>query len=74
MIEHDITVTVADLKITPGDILVCDGDGVTRVPVDIASDVAKQCAEVRSREGKSHTYFTSAGFSIDRWRKDNLGG
>ena len=32
MIEHGIDVDIAGLAISPGDILVCDGDGVTRVP------------------------------------------
>ena len=33
MIDHSVPVGVAGLRILPGDILVCDGDGVTRVPV-----------------------------------------
>ena len=70
MIEHGVTVEVAGLTISPGDILVCDGDGVTRVPVDIAADVAKACADVREKEGKLHRYFTSPDFSFEKWRSE----
>lgn len=67
MIDHSIPVVAAGLRILPGDILVCDGDGVTRVPVDVAEDVLKQCAEVREREGKGFAYFSKPDFSIADW-------
>lgn len=70
MIEHGIPVEIAGLTITPGDILVCDGDGVTRVPVDMAADVAKACADVREKEGGSHRYFTSPDFNFEKWRAE----
>lgn len=70
MIEHGIDVEVAGLTISPGDILVCDGDGVTRVPLDIAADVAKACAEVRQKESVSHRYFTSPDFDFEKWRAE----
>ena len=69
MIDHDIPVTVASLRIDPGDILVCDADGATRVPVDQAADIAKMCAEVRSREGASHRFFSAPGFTLDQWEE-----
>ncbi len=62
------TVEVAQLNITHGDILVCDQDGVTRVPTEIAADVAKTCAEVRAKEAKIHSVFKSEDFSIEKWR------
>ncbi len=67
MIEHDLPVTVAGLQIHPGDILVCDGDGVTRVPIDIAEDVLMKCAEVRAKEGESHRYFSNPEFTLTDW-------
>jgi regulator of RNase E activity RraA len=70
LIQHDVIVTVAGLRILPGDILVCDGDGVTRVPVEIAKDVATACAEVRTKESAVHKYFSSPDFSIEKWRKE----
>jgi len=61
IVRHGASVTVADLRISPGDLLVCDTDGVTRVPLDIAADVAKKCAEVRERETAVHRRFSTPG-------------
>ncbi len=67
LIDHAIPVDVAGLRILPGDILVCDGDGVTRLSTDVAEDVLKQCAEVREREGKGFAYFTKPNFTLKDW-------
>ena len=67
LIDHDVPVDVAGLRILPGDILVCDGDGVTRVPVDVAEDVLKTAAEVRAKEGAGFKYFSKPGFTIEDW-------
>ena len=67
MLEHEIPVTVARLRIAPGDILVCDADGATRVPIEEAADVAKMCAEVRAKEGTLHRFFSVPDFTIDKW-------
>ena len=69
MIEHEIPVKVASLKISPGDILVCDGDGVTRVAVNEAQDVAKMCAEVRRKETALHQFFSLPNFTADNWEE-----
>ena len=75
LIEHGIPIKVADMIVYPGDILVCDGDGVTRVPPAIADDVLVKCAEVREKEGKSHKFFSNPKFTMDDWEayKSNLG-
>lgn len=65
ILRHGVSVTVAGLRIEPGDILVCDGDGVARVPVDMAAAVADKAAEVRRREWDLHTYFASPAFTLD---------
>ena len=70
LIQQDVIVSVAGLRILPGDILVCDGDGVTRVPVEIAADVAKACADVRAKESVIHKYFSAPDFSIEKWRAE----
>ena len=71
MIDHSIPVDVAGLRILPGDILVCDGDGVTRVPVDVAEDVLRQCAEVRERESVSIGHFSKPDFTLQDWEDYN---
>ena len=67
MLDHGSPVTVASLRIAPGDILVCDSDGATRVAVDEAADVVKMCAEVRAKEGALHRYFSVPDFTLDKW-------
>ena len=65
-------VTAAGLLVRPGDILVCDADGVTRVPPEIAMDVAKKCADVRKKEEAMHRYFSQPGFTVKKheaWKK-----
>ena len=73
LIDHDVPIDVAGLRILPGDILVCDGDGVTRVPVDVAEDVLKTAAEVRTKEGAGFAYFSKPGFSIEDWEAYKAG-
>ena len=62
------TVEVAQLRISHGDIVVCDQDGVTRVPTEIAADVAKACADVRAKESRIHATFKAKDFSLEHWR------
>ena len=73
-IDHGIPVDVAGLRIWPGDILVCDGDGVTRISVDVAADVLKQCAEVRERESKTFAYFSKPDFTLRDWEDYKMHG
>jgi 4-hydroxy-4-methyl-2-oxoglutarate aldolase len=70
LIEHGVPVEIAGLVITPGDILVCDGDGVTRVTPEMAADVAKACAAVREKESSMHRYFTAPDFDFEKWRRE----
>ena len=67
MIDHSIPVAVAGLRILPGDILVCDSDGVTRVPTDVAEDVLSQCGEVRDRESSTFALFSKPDFTLQDW-------
>jgi regulator of RNase E activity RraA len=76
IVRHGIPMVAAGLLIEPGDILVCDGDGVTRVPVEIAADVAKKAAEVRKKESTLHRYFSASDFSLakyEAWKKSQRG-
>lgn len=70
LVEHGVTVEVAGLVIEPGDILVCDGDGVTRVAPPMAADVVKACEKVREKESAMHRYFTAPDFSFEKWRSE----
>jgi regulator of RNase E activity RraA len=70
LLSYGDPVEAAELKIANGDILVCDQDGTTRVPVEIAAQVAKACAEVREKEAAYRAIFTAEDFSPENWRKN----
>ncbi|MBI4220566.1 MAG: RraA family protein [Chloroflexi bacterium] len=67
IVRHGVPMVAAGLYVEPGDILVCDSDGVTRVPIDIASDVARKAGEVRRKEAALHRYFSAPGFSLEKY-------
>ncbi|MBC78748.1 MAG: hypothetical protein CL772_02995 [Chloroflexi bacterium] len=50
LIETQTEVEVGDLLIKPGDLIVGDTDGITRVPIEIAEETLKCCKEVRDFE------------------------
>ena len=50
LIDTQIDVEVANLIIHPGDILIADEDGITRIPIDIAEETLEKCAVVREKE------------------------
>lgn len=73
LVRHSSDVEINGLRISQGDILVCDGDGVTRVEPAAAAEVVKACAEVRKRESKLHQFFSTPGFSTadyESWKQD----
>jgi regulator of RNase E activity RraA len=77
LVRHGEPVSVAGLLVRPGDIVVCDMDGVTRVPVEIAADVVMTCAEVRKAERKMHEYFSRPGFTrrdYEAWKREQKKG
>tara|TARA_B100001079_G_scaffold245317_1_gene233158 strand:+ start:1434 stop:2105 length:672 start_codon:yes stop_codon:yes gene_type:complete len=52
LIETQTPVEVANLSINPNDLLIGDGDGITRIPLEIAEETLKVCKEVRLKESK----------------------
>ena len=65
-------VSVAGLRIEQGDILVCDADGITRVPADSASQVLEQCGQVREKEAATFSYMSDPNFTLEKyeaWKK-----
>ena len=67
------TVDIHGLRIAQGDIVVCDADGVTRVPIDQAEQRVEQCEVVRKKEAAMHELFARPGFSVadyEQWKLD----
>ena len=65
-------VSVAGLRIEQGDILVCDADGITRVPTESASEVLEKCGHVREKEAATFSYMSDSEFTLDKydaWKK-----
>ncbi len=50
LIETQTSVEIASLKIDPGDLLIADEDGITKVPLEIAEQTLEKCLEVRKKE------------------------
>ena len=69
LLSYGDPVEVAELKIANGDIIVCDQDGATRVPAEIAARVVMACAEVQAKESAYRAVFTAKDFSPQKWRE-----
>ena len=52
LIETNTEVEVGDLIIKPGDLIIGDTDGITRVPMELAEEALRRCKEVREFESK----------------------
>lgn len=52
LVETQTSVEVANLRINPGDLLIADEDGITRIPLDIAEETLQKCLEVRKKESE----------------------
>ena len=50
LVETQVQVEVAKLIINPGDLLIGDEDGLTRIPLEIAEETLNKCKEVREKE------------------------
>ena len=58
-LDINVPVTVAGLEVRPGDLLHGDENGVVKVPLDIAEEVAEQSRLVREREAEFFDYLRS---------------
>ena len=52
LIETQTSVVVSKLKIDPGDLLIADEDGITRIPLEIAEETLEKCEAVRKKESE----------------------
>ena len=71
IVDLDTVVRVGGLDVRPGDLLHADCNGVTRIPLEIASRVAQACAEYIAAEEVILSYLKQdtvslAGFSTAR--------
>lgn len=62
-------VRVGQLTIHPGDLLMADGDGCVRIPVEQAADVLRLAGEVRVKEQAIFDFYAAPDFSVARMRE-----
>ncbi|MFZ1756841.1 MAG: hypothetical protein WAU10_24030, partial [Caldilineaceae bacterium] len=62
--------TVCQLRVRPGDLLVADGDGCVRIPVEDAEEVLRLAGEVRAREQAIFDSYAAPDFSVTRMRAE----
>lgn len=66
-------VTAGRLRIRPGDLLLADGDGCVRIPVEQAADVLRLAGEVRAKERVIFDFYEAPDFSVARMRERQKG-
>ena len=69
LVRFNASVTVGQLKIHPGDLLVADTDGCTRVPANHnPEDIIRHGREIQAREQEALAFYDEPGFSIAKWK------
>jgi len=77
IVSHGTDVAIAGLKISPGDILVCDADGVVIVPIDFAEQIIEFAKRIRAKEAETFSFFKQAKFTksmYKHWRDNHDDG
>ena len=77
IVRHGNDVKIAGLKISHGDILVCDADGVVIVPIDLAEQIIEFANRVRAKEEETFRFFKQAKFTnsmYKHWRDQHDDG
>jgi len=57
-----VPVTVGQLRVNHGDLIMADSGGVVRIPIEIADKVAERAMNIRGKEVAIFEYFRSDGF------------
>ena len=70
LISINKSITVGQLLVHPGEILVCDTDGCTKIPEDLDPEgVLQNAREVRSFEQKIHAFYKTPGFTLKKMKQ-----
>jgi regulator of RNase E activity RraA len=64
--SYNVPVTVGGLRVTPGDLLMCDSGGVVRIPHAIADHVAERAENIRGKEAAVFAWFQSDEFDASK--------
>lgn len=69
MTRFDIPVTVGQVRIRPGDLILADRDGAVRIPTEHAADILRLAGEVREREAEIFAFYDSPDFTVAKMRE-----
>ena len=69
LIRVNSSVTAGQLRIDPGELLIADEDGCTRIPRGLdAAEVLKAAQEITERERYARALFSEPGFNMAKWK------
>lgn len=69
LLQVNLPVVIDGLRIEPGDLLHGDGNGVAKIPREIASRTAEMAMKIRQEESEMLEYIKSPDFSVDGFVK-----
>ena len=64
LVRFGESVTVGQLRVNTGDLILADSDGCVRIPVSAAADILRLAGEVREMEADVHGFFSSPEFTV----------
>ncbi len=64
LVRFGESVTVGQLRVNTGDLILADSDGCVRIPVSDAADILRLAGEVREMEADVHGFFSSPEFTV----------
>ncbi|MBX3015544.1 MAG: RraA family protein [Caldilineaceae bacterium] len=62
-------VTVGQLRVRPGDLILADGDGCVRIPPEHAAEILQVAGEIRSWEAGIFAFYQAPDFSVQKMRE-----
>ena len=68
LVRFGESVTVGQLRVNTGDLLLADSDGCVRIPVKDAEEILRLAGEVRDMEADIHEFYRSPEFTVAQMR------
>lgn len=62
-------ITVGQLRIRPGDLILADSDGCVRIPPEHAAEILRLAGEIRQWEAGIFDFYKSPDFSVQKMRE-----
>ncbi len=72
MVEHDVPVVVAGVRVARGDLVVADVDGIVIIPAEAAPEVARRAVEKATTENRARELIEDGGLLRDAFDRFNV--